>query len=123
MRTGRPKLPLQLLPADKEKLLLLARRPKAAQRVATRSKIVLRAAEGHSNQDIGHGLGISGATVGKWRERFRLEGMEGLSDEPRPGAPRKITDVQVEEAVTRTLESLPVAATHWSTRSLAQEVG
>jgi len=123
MRTGRPKLPLQLLPADKEKLLLLARRPKTAQRVALRSQIVLRAAEGHSNQDIARRLGISGATVGKWRERFRSEGMEGLSDEPRPGAPRKITDVQVEEAVTRTLESLPEAATHWSTRSLAQEVG
>jgi transposase len=123
MRTGRPKLPLQLLPADKEKLLMLARRPKTAQRVAMRSKIVLRAAEGHLNQDIARGLGISGATVGKWRERFRLEGLEGLSDEPRPGAPRKITDVKVEEAVTRTLESLPEAATHWSTRSLAQEVG
>jgi transposase len=123
MRTGRPKLPLQLLPADKEKLLLLARRPKTAQRVALRSQIVLRAAEGHSNQDIARRLGVSGATVGKWRERFRCEGMEGLSDEPRPGAPRKITDVQVEEAVTRTLESLPQAATHWSTRSLAQEVG
>jgi transposase len=123
MRTGRPKLPLQLLPTDKEKLLLLARRPKTAQRVALRSQIVLRAAEGHSNQDIARRLGISGATVGKWRERFRSEGMEGLSDEPRPGASRKITDVQVEEAVTRTLESLPEAATHWSTRSLAQEVG
>ena len=123
MRTGRPKLPLELLPADKEKLLLLARRPKTAQRVAVRSKIVLRAAEGRSNQEIARGLGVSGATVGKWRERFRLQGMEGLSDEPRPGAPRTITDVQVEEAVTRTLESLPVAATHWSTRSLAEAVG
>src|SRR6267378_1446469 len=123
MRTGRPKLPLQVLPADREKLLMLARRPKTAQRVAMRSKIVLRAAEGHLNQDIARGLGISGATVGKWRERFRLEGLEGLSDEPRPGAPRKITDVKVEEAVTRTLESVPKAATHWSTRSLAQEVG
>ena len=123
MRTGRPKLPLELLPADKEKLLLLARRPKTAQRVALRSKIVLRAAEGRTNQEIARGLGVSGATVGKWRERFRLQGMEGLSDEPRPGAPRTITDVQVEEAVTRTLESLPVAATHGSTRSLAEAVG
>jgi transposase len=123
MRTGRPKLPLELLPADKEKLVLLARRPKTAQRVAVRSKIVLRAAEGQSNQDIARVLGIAGATVGKWRERYRSLGMEGLADEPRPGAPRKITDVQVEAAVTRTLESLPVAATHWSTRSLAQQVG
>jgi len=123
MRTGRPKQPLHLLPTDKEKLLLLARRPKTAQRVAMRSKIVLRAAQGQTNQEIARGLAITGATVGKWRERFRVQGMEGLSDEPRPGAPRKITDGQVEEAVTQTLESVPVAATHWSTRSLAQKVG
>jgi transposase len=123
MRTGRPKQPLNVLPADKEKLTLLARRPKTAQRVALRAKIVLRAALGQLNQEIAHGLGITGATVGKWRERYRLQGMEGLSDEPRPGTPRKITDAQVEAAVTRTLESVPVAATHWSTRSLAHQVG
>ena len=123
MRTGRPKQPLHLLPVDKEKLELLARRPKTAQRVALRSKIVLRAAEGQSNREIAGRLGVTGATVGKWRERFRLAGMEGLSDEPRPGTPRKITDAQVEAAVTRTLESVPAAATHWSTRSLAQQVG
>ena len=102
---------------------MLARRPKSAQRVATRAKIVLRAAEGQSNQVIARGLGITPTTVGKWRERFRVQGLEGLSDEPRPGAPRKITDAQVEAAVTRTLESVPTAATHWSTRSLSQQVG
>ncbi len=123
MRTGRPKKALTLEPVDKEKLKLLARRPKTAQRVALRSKIILIAAEGQSNQQIARRLGVTGATVGKWRERFRVRGMEGLSDEPRPGAPRKITDAQVEEAVTRTLESAPAAATHWSTRSLAEQVG
>ena len=123
MRTGRPKQPLTLQPADKEKLELLARRPRTAQRAALRSKIVLRAAEGLSNQEIAGRLGVTGATVGKWRERYRRQGMDGLSDEPRPGAPRKITDAKVEEAVTQTLESLPRAATHWSTRSLAQKVG
>jgi len=123
MRTGRPKQPLVLDPADKEKLTLLARRPKTAQRVAMRSKIVLRAAEGLSNQEIAQQVGISGATVGKWRERYRVGGMDGLSDDPRPGAPRRITDAQVEEAVTQTLESVPRAATQWSTRSLASKVG
>jgi transposase len=123
MRTGRPKKPLAVLPVDQEKLQLLARRPKTAQRVALRSKIVLQAAQGHSNQEIAQRLGITGVTVGKWRERYRLQGMEGLADEPRPGTPRKITDAQVEAAVTRTLESVPQAATHWSTRSLAQQVG
>ena len=123
LRTGRPKKTLTLVRTDKEKLTLLARRPKSAQRVAVCSKIVLRAAEGQSNQEIARNLGITGATAGKWRERFRLQCMEGLSDEPRPGAPRKITDGQVEEAVTKTLESVPTAATHWSTRSLSQQVG
>jgi transposase len=123
MRTGRPKQPLVLNAADKEKLSLLARRPKTAQRVAVRSKIVLRAAEGPSNQAIALQLGVTGATVGKWRERYRVQGMMGLADDSRPGTPRKITDAMVEEAVTQTLESLPPAATHWSTRSLAQKVG
>ena len=123
MRTGRPKQPLVLNPLDREKLTLLARRPKTAQRVAMRAKIVLRAAEGLPNQEIAQQVGVSGATVGKWRERYRVRGMEGLSDDPRPGAPRRITDVQVEEAVTQTLESLPRAATQWSTRSLASKVG
>ena len=123
MRTGRPKKSVMLEAADREKLQLLARRPKTAQRVALRSKIILRAVEGESNQEIARRLGVSGATVGKWRERFRLRGMEGLSDEPRPGTPRKISDAKVEEAVTRTLESAPAVATHWSTRSLAEQVG
>ena len=123
MRTGRPKRPLTVDLADKAKLELLARRPKTAQRVALRSKIVLRAAEGLSNQEIARRLGVTGATVGKWRERYRMQGMKGLSDDSRPGTPRKITDAKVEEAVTQTLESLPPAATHWSTRSLAQRVG
>jgi transposase len=123
MRTGRPKKTLTVKAADREKLELLARRPKTAQRVAIRSKIVLRAGEGLSNQEIARRLGVTGATVGKWRERYRMHGMEGLADEPRPGTPRKITDAKVEEAITQTLESLPPAATHWSTRSLAEKVG
>jgi transposase len=68
-------------------------------------------------------VGVTSATVGKWRERYRVQGMKGLSDDSRPGTPRRITDAKVEEAVTQTLESLPPAATHWSTRSLAQKVG
>jgi transposase len=123
MRTGRRKEPLILDAADKEKPTLLARRPKTAQRVAIRSKIILRAAEGLSNQEISRQLGIGGGTVGKWRERYRVRGMEGLSDEPCPGAPRKITDAETEKAVTETLEGMPPAATQWSTRSLASRVG
>ncbi len=66
---------------------------------------------------------LTGATVGKWRERFREFGMDGLLDEPRFGAPRKITDRQIEEVVTKTLESMPANSTHWSTRLMAEETG
>src|SRR5260370_35632194 len=85
--------------------------------------IVLGGSKGLANQEIARQLDVTGAPAGKWRERYRIRGMEGLCDDPRPGTPRKITDTQVEEAVTQTLESLPPAATHWSTRSLAKKVG
>ncbi len=101
MRTGRPKQPLILEPGDKTKLELLARRPKTAQRAALRAKIVLRASEGLTNQDIARRLGVTGTTVGKWRERFRARGMEGLTDEPRPGAPRVCHPARLQSVVPR----------------------
>lgn len=76
-----------------------------------------------SNSEVARKLHITAATVCKWRERFRRHGLEGLLDEPRVGAPRKITDRQVEEVVTKTLESMPGNGTHWSTRLMAQETG
>ncbi len=97
-----------------------ARRPKTAQRLALRSRIVLGCAEGLANQAVARQCGTSARTVGKWRERFRAARLEGLVDEPRPGAPREISDTQVEEVVTRTLESKPHQATHWSTRAMAR---
>jgi transposase len=120
MRTGRPKKALVLTNEEREKLEQWARRPKTAQRWALRSRLVLRCAEGLPNQAVARELRIAGATVGKWRERFRTARLEGLADEPRPGAPREITDAQVEDLITRTLESTPPAATHWSTRSRAR---
>jgi transposase len=61
--------------------------------------------------------------VGKWRCRFLKARLEGLYDEPRPGAPRKVTDDQVERVVIQTLESTPRGETHWSTRGLAKATG
>ncbi len=120
MRIGRPKKPLVMTSEERAKLEQWARRPKSAQRLALRARLVLRCAEGLSNQAVARELRVSGATVGKWRERFRTARLEGLADEPRPGAPREISDSQVEEVVTRTLESTPPQATHWSTRSMAR---
>lgn len=123
MSRGRPKRPLILIPEEKEKLQQWARRRKTAQALALRSRIVLGCAAGETNQDVAERLGVSRATVGKWRQRFLRDRLEGLVDEPRPGAPRRISDAQVEEVVTRTLEGPPPNATHWSTRSMARAAG
>jgi transposase len=119
-----PRLQPQTLSDDeRQKLAAWARRPKTSQRLALRSRIILAAAEGHANGDIADELGITPQTVGKWRQRFLDDRLEGLVDEPRPGAPRSISDAQVEEVIAKTLESKPAHATHWSTRGMAKTVG
>lgn len=123
MAIGRPRKPLHLTPEEKEKLVLLARRPKSAQAIAMRARIVLGCDEGLRNGAVAKRLHITGATVCKWRERFRVNRLEGLLDEPRPGAPRSITDAQVEQVVTKTLESMPENSTHWSSRLMAKKIG
>ena len=102
---------------------MLARRPKSAQAIAMRARIVLACEEGLSNSAAAGKVHVTGATVCKWRERFRVNRLEGLLDEPRPGAPRSISDAQVEEVVTKTLESMPANSTHWSSRLMAQRAG
>jgi transposase len=108
---------------ERSKLADWARRPTCAQRLALRANIVLAAADGRSNTAIAADLRITLPTVRKWRTRFADARLDGLADEPRPGAPRTITDAQVEAAVTRTLEARPAGATHWSTRWLARDLG
>src|SRR4051812_40666370 len=123
MGIGRPTKPLTLTSEEKDKLAMLARRPKSAQAMAMRARIVLGCDEGLSNGAVAKRLQITGATVCKWRERLRVNRLEGLLDEPRPGAPRSIADKQVEAVVTKTLESMPANSTHWSTRLMAKKVG
>ncbi len=120
---GRPKAPLTLSDDERHKLQTWAARPKSTQRLATRARIVLACAEGLDNKAVAARLHVNIATVGKWRGRFLEARLEGLADEPRPGAPRKITDAVVEEVVTKTLEEKPKNATQWSTRGMAQAVG
>ena len=103
-----------------------ARRPTTAQAVALRSRIVLRCAQGDgrsSNTVVADELGVQRGTVAKWRSRFVAGRLDGLLDEPRPGRPRTIGDDQVEAVIVKTLEWAPRDATHWSTRSMAAEVG
>jgi transposase len=122
-RGGRPIPPLTLTDDERRTLESWARRPTTAQRLATRARIVLACAEGLDNDQVAPRVGVGRVTVGKWRERFLELRLDGLNDEPRPGAPRSITDEQVDQVVARTLESKPKAATHWSTRGLAQDMG
>jgi transposase len=120
---GRPKAPLILSDDERQKLETWAARPKSTQRLATRARIILACAAGLDNTDVADRLRINTVTVGKWRKRFLADRLEGLADEPRPGAPRTITDAMVERVITKTLEEKPKAATHWSTRDMAEAVG
>src|SRR6267154_1247109 len=123
MRTGRPKAILKLNEDEKRELTSLAHRSRSAPALARRARIVLVCAEGHDNHAVARKLRVTPATVGKWRNRFVQDRLEGLYDEPRPGVPRTITDEQVEQVVVRTLESTPRGQTHWSTRELAKTTG
>ena len=121
---GRPKAPLTLSADERAVLERWARRPKSAQALALRSKIVLACAEGTANKEVAARLGVTPQMVGKWRARFVAARLDGLADEPRPGQPRKITDEQVEEVIVKTLEHKPPSLdTHWSTRSMAKATG
>jgi transposase len=119
-----PKLvPLVLSDDERRTLVGWTRRRTTAQALALRSRIVLACAEGGSNTVVAAGLGVSRDMVATWRSRFLRDRVDGLVDEPRPGRPRTITDAQVEQVVVTTLETKPVNATHWSTRSMAEHVG
>ena len=123
MRTGRPTEALVLGGDEKATLEGWTRRRKSAQALALRARIVLECASGKSNSDVAAILRVTRQTVGKWRARFLLNRLDGLLDEPRPGAPRRIGDEKIDAVVTQTLESAPRDATHWSTRSMAEVCG
>src|SRR5512147_2215822 len=98
----RPMAELVLSNEEGQALKAWASRPKSTQRLATRARIILACAEGLDNKSVAARLRVCAATVGAWRRRFVERRLEGLADEPRPGAPRKITDSDVERVVTRT---------------------
>lgn len=123
MRTGRPLSPISVTQEQRSTLQNWARRPKTAQALALRARIILACAEGKPNGVVAGLTRVRQQTVSKWRSRFVSKGLEGLLDEPRPGTPRRVSDADVEKVLTTTLESLPRDATHWSTRSLAKQSG
>jgi transposase len=116
-------VPVELTDDERARLEVWTRRRTSAQALALRSRIVLLAAEGLNNTEIAGRLGVHRNVAGKWRSRFVEHRLDGLTDEPRPGRPRTVSDAQVEEVIVKTLETTPRDATHWSTRSMAKEVG
>ncbi len=120
-RRGAPEIVLS--ESERSELEGLARRRKTAQALAMRARIVLACAEGLQSKQVATTLGVDQATVGKWRHRFAARRLDGLRDEPRPGAPRTIEDARIEAVIVTTLESLPEDATHWSSRGMARACG
>jgi len=108
---------------EREQLQAWARRPKSAQALALRSRIVLACEGDWSNTQIARELGVTRGMVTKWRNRFAIDRLDGLLDEPRPGRPRVVEDARIEELITATLETAPRNATQWSTRSMAEHLG
>ena len=118
-----PAVKIMLGDSERGELEMRARRRKIGRADAVRAEIVLLAADGANNCAIAAALGVSRLTVGLWRRRFAEKRFDGLDDEPRCGAPRKIGDEKIAEVVTNTLETMPADATHWSTRSMARASG
>jgi transposase len=115
--------PIVLTADETEALERWTRRPTTAQALAQRARIILSSAAGTANDVVARRLHVTRQTVGRWRARFVAQRLDGLLDEPRPGAPRTISDEDVERVIARTLESTPRDATHWSTRSMAKASG
>lgn len=114
---------IELVEAEKQALTALTRKHGAPQSIAVRARIVLAAASGLTNTEIAAKLDVCAHTAGLWRRRFARDGMDGLYDEPRPGAPRQIGDNEIAATIRKTLETRPQGATHWSLRTMAKAVG
>ena len=122
MGRGRPLVKLELRAQESERLLEWTRRSKTSQALALRARIVLACACGDSNGQVARTLRITPQTVGKWRGRFVAQRLDGLLDEPRPGAPREIGDGEIERLIATTLNQRPAGATQWSSRALAAKL-
>jgi transposase len=113
---------LKLTVQENNQLIEWTRRHKTSQALALRAHIILACAQGKSNSEVAKRCRVIRQTVGKWRNRFLERGLDGLFDEPRPGAPRMHDDAKIEQLIATTLNERPAEATHWSTRLLARKL-
>jgi transposase len=122
-KIGRPTKAVVVTDDERRTLLRLTQRARANRALAFRARLVLACADGMPDTAVARRYRTKNATVGKWRHRFIARRLEGLYDEPRVGAPRQISDDAVEAVIVNTLETKPVAETHWSTRAMAAKAG
>lgn len=122
-RRGRNAPAIALTEDERKQLESYARSRSMPSGLSGRFRIILLAADGLSNMEISERVGLSRASVGKWRGRYIENGLEGLHDEVRPGRPRSVLDEKVAELISKTLETKPQGSTHWSTRTMAGEIG
>jgi len=123
MSRGPQLVELKLTMEEHNQLVEWTRRHKTSQALALRSRIVLACAQGADNSEVARRCRVTRQTVGKWRRRFLEQRLDGLLDEPRPGAPRKLDDARIEQLIATTLNERPRQASHWSTRLLATKLG
>ena len=123
MRRGPRLEPITLTAEEHNQLVEWTRRHKTSQALAMRARVVLASQQDRSNREIAEQLRVTPQTVGKWRTRFMSKRLDGLLDEPRPGAPRTIGDTVVERVIAKTLHEKPRDATHWSSRTMAKASG
>jgi transposase len=119
---GRPKKTLVVTEIERAELVRVTKRAQVNHALAFRARLVL-ACLGATDTAVARRYRTTNATVGKWRARFIARRLEGLYDEPRVGAPRTISDAEVEAVIVQTLETTPRGETHWSTRSMAAKAG
>jgi putative transposase len=122
-KRGRSVAPIKLTVQERDELESYVRSRSMPSGLSRRFTIVLLAADGMGNKEISEKIDLSRASVGKWRKRYLEKGLEGLHDELRPGRPRSVSDETVAELIHKTLKGHPEGATHWSTRSMAEEIG
>ena len=120
---GRPVTVIELSKAERTQLEGVVRRRRVTKADVQRARVVLLSAEGCTGKEIARRVGLSEPTVVKWRQRFLAYRCLGLSELPRSGAPRRVSDEQIEDIIQQTLESAPPDATHWSTRQMAKRCG
>jgi transposase len=120
---GRPGIAVEVSASEREQLVSMSRSRSLPHSLVRRAKIVLMAADGHSNAEIAAQCAVTPPAVTHWKKRFLAQGLAGLHDQAKSGRPRTHDDEAVAELLSKVLHEKPVGSTHWSVRTAAEETG